>query len=170
VQFTVNDGNGENEERASTELSGEEDSNAVLFPKPLLLLADVTKAERKAACVPKEFVSLQGFVPIPENNLRTKPPKYHGVPTQKTQEKARKQSSATYLKKSAGWRFESSPVHHSSIKTYFVSHLSLFSLSVGTFVGSPPQNSPFSDLSTERRRYESRMWIRILQERMDKAR
>jgi putative transposase len=45
VQFTVNDGNGENEERASKELSGEEDSNAVLFPRPLLLLGDAKKAE-----------------------------------------------------------------------------------------------------------------------------
>jgi hypothetical protein len=45
VQFIVNDGNGENEERASTGLSREEDSNAVLFPRPLLLLRDATKAE-----------------------------------------------------------------------------------------------------------------------------
>jgi hypothetical protein len=44
VQFIVNDGNGENVERASTGLSGEEDSNAVLFPRPLLLLGDTTKA------------------------------------------------------------------------------------------------------------------------------
>jgi putative transposase len=34
VQFVVNDGNGENKERISTGLSGEEDSNAVLFPRP----------------------------------------------------------------------------------------------------------------------------------------
>ena len=39
----VNDGNGENEERVSKKLSGEEDSNAVLFPRPLLLLGDTTK-------------------------------------------------------------------------------------------------------------------------------
>jgi hypothetical protein len=45
VQFIVNDGNGENEERASTGLSGEEVSNAVLFPGPLLLLRDAKKAE-----------------------------------------------------------------------------------------------------------------------------
>jgi putative transposase len=45
VQFVVNDGNGGNEERASTGLSGEEDSNAVLFPSPLLLLRDATKIE-----------------------------------------------------------------------------------------------------------------------------
>jgi len=45
VQFVVNDGNGGNEERASTGLSGEEDSNAVLFPRPLLLLRDATKIE-----------------------------------------------------------------------------------------------------------------------------
>ena len=40
VQFTVNDGNGENEERASTGLSGEGDSNAVPFPRPQPLLGD----------------------------------------------------------------------------------------------------------------------------------
>jgi putative transposase len=45
VQFVVNEANEENEEKVSTELSGEEDSNAVLFPKPLLLLGDTTKAE-----------------------------------------------------------------------------------------------------------------------------
>jgi putative transposase len=43
VEFVVNDGNSENQERASTELSGEEDSNAVLFPRPLFLLGDTTK-------------------------------------------------------------------------------------------------------------------------------
>jgi hypothetical protein len=45
VEFVVNDENGENEEQASTALAGEEDSNAVLFPRPLLLLEDATKAE-----------------------------------------------------------------------------------------------------------------------------
>jgi putative transposase len=45
VEFAVNDGNGENWERASEECAGEEDSNAVLFPRPLLLLEDATKAE-----------------------------------------------------------------------------------------------------------------------------
>jgi hypothetical protein len=45
VEFVVNDGNGENKERASKELSGEEDSNAVLFPRPLVLLGDATKVE-----------------------------------------------------------------------------------------------------------------------------
>ena len=43
VKFIVNDGNGENVERSSTRLSGEEDSNAVLFPRPLLLLGDTKK-------------------------------------------------------------------------------------------------------------------------------
>jgi putative transposase len=38
VEFFVNSGNNENEKRISTELSEEEDSNAVLFPRPLLLL------------------------------------------------------------------------------------------------------------------------------------
>jgi hypothetical protein len=41
VQFVVNDENGE---RASTGLCGEEDSNAVLFPRPLLLPGDAKKA------------------------------------------------------------------------------------------------------------------------------
>ena len=40
VQFIVNDGNGENEERISPELSGEGDSNAVPFPRPQPLLGD----------------------------------------------------------------------------------------------------------------------------------
>jgi len=43
VQFVVNDENSENAEKASTGLSGKEDSNAVLFPRPLLLLGDTTK-------------------------------------------------------------------------------------------------------------------------------
>ena len=45
MKFVVNDGNGENKERASKELSGEEDSNAVLFPGPLVLLGDATEVE-----------------------------------------------------------------------------------------------------------------------------
>jgi hypothetical protein len=45
VEFVVNDGNGENKERACKELSGEEDSNAVLFPRPLVLLGDATEVE-----------------------------------------------------------------------------------------------------------------------------
>jgi hypothetical protein len=40
VRFSVNDGNGENEERASKGLSGEGDSNAVPFPRPQPLLGD----------------------------------------------------------------------------------------------------------------------------------
>jgi hypothetical protein len=43
VEFVVHDGNNENQERDATELSGDEDSNAVLFPSPLLLLQDATK-------------------------------------------------------------------------------------------------------------------------------
>ena len=43
VEFVVHDGNSENQERSSTELSGDEDSNAVLFPRPLLPLQDATK-------------------------------------------------------------------------------------------------------------------------------
>jgi hypothetical protein len=43
VEFVVDDENSENEERDSTKLSGEEDSNAVLFPRPLLLLGDTNQ-------------------------------------------------------------------------------------------------------------------------------
>jgi transposase InsO family protein len=45
VKFVVNDENSENQERGSSELSGGEDSNAVLFPGPLLLLRDPTRAK-----------------------------------------------------------------------------------------------------------------------------
>jgi len=45
VEFIVNDENGENQERSSTELSGDEDSNAVLFAGPLLLLQDGAKVD-----------------------------------------------------------------------------------------------------------------------------
>ncbi len=45
VEFVVDDENGENEERGSKKLAGDEDSNAVLFPRPLLLLEDATKSE-----------------------------------------------------------------------------------------------------------------------------
>ncbi len=45
VESVVNDGNGENKEGASKVLSGEEDSNAVLFPRPLVLLGDATEVE-----------------------------------------------------------------------------------------------------------------------------
>jgi len=45
MQFFASDGNGENEKRISPEVSGEEDSNAVLFPRPLLLLGDARRAE-----------------------------------------------------------------------------------------------------------------------------
>jgi len=60
VQFIVNDGNGENEERISTELSREGDSNAIPFPRPLLLLPDAAKAESKSACVPNFFSHNRG--------------------------------------------------------------------------------------------------------------
>jgi hypothetical protein len=43
VEFVVDSGNNENEKRIATELSGEEDSNAVLFPRPLLLLGDTNQ-------------------------------------------------------------------------------------------------------------------------------
>ena len=43
VEFVVDSGNNENEKRIATELSGEEASNAVLFPRPLLLLGDTNQ-------------------------------------------------------------------------------------------------------------------------------
>ena len=43
VEFVVHNENSENEERDSKKLAGDEDSNAVLFPRPLLLLQDATK-------------------------------------------------------------------------------------------------------------------------------
>lgn len=45
VEFVVDNENSENQERDSKKLAGEEDSNAVLFPRPLLLLPDATKSE-----------------------------------------------------------------------------------------------------------------------------
>ena len=42
VEFVVHNENSENEERDSKKLAGDEDSNAVLFPRPLLLLQDAT--------------------------------------------------------------------------------------------------------------------------------
>ncbi len=45
MQFFANDGNGGNEKRISPEVSAEKDSNAVPFPRPLLLLGDATKVE-----------------------------------------------------------------------------------------------------------------------------
>src|SRR5260370_653649 len=50
--------------------------------------------------------------PLVESNLSPKPPKHGATPSRKTQEKARRCNTMTYLEKSAGWRFESSPVHH----------------------------------------------------------
>src|SRR5215471_140208 len=49
-----------------------------------------------------------------ENNLRTKPTQTTRITEGKTQEKAFRINTATYLEKSASWRFESSPVHQSS--------------------------------------------------------
>lgn len=43
VEFVVHDGNSENQERSSTELSGDEDSNADPFPRPLLLVGDTNQ-------------------------------------------------------------------------------------------------------------------------------
>jgi putative transposase len=45
VEFVVHNENSENQERGSKKLAGDEDSNAVLFPRPLLLLEDTTKSE-----------------------------------------------------------------------------------------------------------------------------
>jgi len=43
VEFVVDDENRENKERDSTKLAGEEDSNAALFPRSLLLLGDTNQ-------------------------------------------------------------------------------------------------------------------------------
>jgi putative transposase len=45
VEFVVNNGNNANQERVSEKCAGDEDSNAVLFPRPLLLLGDATKEQ-----------------------------------------------------------------------------------------------------------------------------
>ena len=45
VEFVVNNENNEHEERDSKKLAGDEDSNAVLIPRPLLLLEDAKKSE-----------------------------------------------------------------------------------------------------------------------------
>ena len=45
VEFVVHNENSENEESDSKKLAGDEDSNAVLFPSPLLLLKDATKVK-----------------------------------------------------------------------------------------------------------------------------
>jgi hypothetical protein len=45
VEFVVDDENNENQERDSKKLAGDEDANAVLFPRPLLLLEDAKKSE-----------------------------------------------------------------------------------------------------------------------------
>jgi putative transposase len=45
VEFVVNNENNEHEERDSKKLAGDEDSNAVLFPRSLLLLEDAKKSE-----------------------------------------------------------------------------------------------------------------------------
>ena len=43
VEFVVHPENNDNQEKSSTKLTGDEDSSAVLFPSPLLLLQDATK-------------------------------------------------------------------------------------------------------------------------------
>src|SRR5690242_15771711 len=45
VEFVVHNENIENVGRDSKKLAGEQDSNAILFPRPLLLLQDATKTE-----------------------------------------------------------------------------------------------------------------------------
>src|SRR6476660_3106682 len=88
--------------------------------------------------VPKDFVTVEGVTSAAENNLRTKPPKHHAKPGYKTQEKAFRINTATHLEKSAGWRFESSPVHQ-----IFQSHTGKWPRSVkrrcsGNCSGLPP--------------------------------
>jgi hypothetical protein len=58
-----------------------------------------------------------GSVRGAQGNLRpyrdTKPTQTTRITERRTQEKAFRINTATHLEKSAGWRFESSPVHHS---------------------------------------------------------
>jgi len=68
---------------------------------------------RKTIARSWQVIPYQGFTPAAENNLRTKPPENRAVWWCKTQEKAFRINTATYLEKSAAWRFESSPVHQS---------------------------------------------------------
>jgi len=72
VEFVVDNENSENQERDSKKLSGEEDSNAVLFPRPLLLLESCKCAQI--------FVSLRGFSPKLGNNLGTNIAEYRTRP------------------------------------------------------------------------------------------
>lgn len=45
VEFVVHNENSEIEERVSLQVSGDEKSNAVLFPRPLLLLRDASTGQ-----------------------------------------------------------------------------------------------------------------------------
>ncbi len=71
VESVVNDGNGENKEGASKVLSGEEDSNAVLFPRPLVLLGDARTLLRKRKLGPKKLCQLSGSPQMLGNDLGT---------------------------------------------------------------------------------------------------
>src|ERR1700751_3155129 len=62
VEFVVNSENNENEKRIATELSGEEDSNAVLFPRPLSLLADARTLLENGKCAQSFCDSLRGHL------------------------------------------------------------------------------------------------------------
>jgi hypothetical protein len=58
VQFIVNDGNGENEEWASTGLSGEGDSKRRPLPQTPTLARKCKDVEIKSETVPKVFVTV----------------------------------------------------------------------------------------------------------------
>jgi putative transposase len=75
VQFVVNDENSENVEKASTGLSGEEDSNAVLFPRPLILLGDARTLLRKRKLCPKKLCHFRGSPHKSGNKLGTEHPR-----------------------------------------------------------------------------------------------
>jgi len=65
----------------------------------------------KAASVPKEFVSLQGFMPESENNLITEPPKYPPKRSSMTQLEARRISYLAFPWFTVGPRFKSWRAH-----------------------------------------------------------
>ncbi|MHB8412232.1 MAG: IS3 family transposase [Candidatus Acidiferrales bacterium] len=56
VEFVVHNETTDNQERISPQMSGEEDSNAVLFPRPLLLLGDTGTPSKESETGSNNFV------------------------------------------------------------------------------------------------------------------
>lgn len=94
--------NSENEERVSPQLSGDENSNAVLFPRPLLVLQDATNHEICQVC-PKDFVSLEGF-PKVGSVLGPFAAEYHLETLHIAQDKTKRAKKIGFLGKSGGLR------------------------------------------------------------------